>query len=106
MPIKGYIVDFACLGARLVVELDGGQHADALAADARRSAVLAQCGLRVLRFWNDDVLRDTDAVLEEILGQLVGSPSPAPDGATSPAGGRGDALTRAWRRDLSRRRER
>ena len=89
-PIKGYVVDFACLSARLIVELDGGQHADAIAADARRSAVLAQSGLRVLRFWNDEVLKDTEGVLREILRQLVAPPSPAPGGATSPAGGRGD----------------
>lgn len=69
-PVAGYIADFACVPARLIVELDGGLHADAVAYDQRRAERLAANGFRVLRFWNDDVLRGTDAVLEQILRQL------------------------------------
>lgn len=70
-PIHVYIVDFVCIPARLVLELDGGQHLEALAYDAERSRVIEAHGYRVLRFWNDDVLLRTDAVLEEILRHLV-----------------------------------
>ncbi|WP_201316559.1 DUF559 domain-containing protein [Dyella sp. EPa41] len=70
-PIGVYIVDFICVPARLVVELDGGQHLEAQAYDARRTRVIEAAGYRVLRFWNDDVLLRTDAVLEEILRHLV-----------------------------------
>jgi very-short-patch-repair endonuclease len=65
-PIAGYIADFACVSAKLVVELDGGQHADALEYDERRTRKIAACSYRVLRFWNDDVFLRTEDVLEEI----------------------------------------
>ena len=70
-PVSGYIVDFVCLEAKLVVELDGGQHAGQSKYDRQRTAVLEKSGFRVVRFWNDDVLLRTDAVLEEILRQLT-----------------------------------
>jgi very-short-patch-repair endonuclease len=66
VPVAGYIVDFACIPARLVVELDGGQHLDATDYDAERTCAIEALGYRVLRFWNDDVLLRTDAVLEEV----------------------------------------
>src|SRR5215469_4281236 len=69
-PIDRYIVDFVCVPVALVVELDGGQHANTHTYDARRTQVLEACGYRVLRFWNDDVLLRTNAVLEEILKNL------------------------------------
>ncbi len=65
-----YFADFACVEKRLIVELDGGQHADHLAQDAQRTAYLREQGYTVLRFWNDQVLRETEAVLEEILRRL------------------------------------
>ena len=68
-PIPPYIADFICLEMRLIIELDGGQHADAAAYDAARTAFLEQQGFRVLRFWNNDVLGNTEGVLEEILLQ-------------------------------------
>ena len=68
--IGWYIVDFVCLSARLVVEVDGGQHADDEAYDERRTACLERLGFRVLRFWCGDVLRETDAVLEAIATAL------------------------------------
>jgi very-short-patch-repair endonuclease len=68
-PIAGYIVDFACPTKRLIVEVDGSQHADdtVAEADAVRSRALEQDGWTILRFWNDDVLRDIDAVCAHIV---------------------------------------
>jgi len=63
-PLGPYILDFVCLEAGLVIEVDGGQHADQEAYDQQRTACIAQAGLRVIRFWNHDVLNDTPAVLE------------------------------------------
>src|SRR5947209_7414051 len=69
VPVGPYIVDFACLGRKLVIEVDGGQHADN-ARDVRRDAYLRREGFRVLRFWNNDILQDTRGVLEVILDAL------------------------------------
>ncbi|MGB3270627.1 MAG: DUF559 domain-containing protein [Rhodanobacter sp.] len=69
-PLAGFIVDFVCIPARLVVELDGGQHLDARAYDERRTAALQGEGYRVQRFWNDDVLLRTDDVVAEIFRVL------------------------------------
>lgn len=69
MPIGNHVADFACEEARLVIELDGGQHADN-AADAARTAATEAAGYHVLRFWNHDVLGNTDGVLEEIARTL------------------------------------
>ena len=78
--IGNYIVDFICVESELVIELDGGQHADLFAqqADEQRSAFLAERGLRVLRFWNNDVLRQTEVVLEQILQAFDEAPHPSP----------------------------
>jgi len=67
-----FIVDFACLGSRVAIELDGGHHADehASASDATRTRKLEAMGWTVLRYWNDEVLQQTDAVLEDILRWL------------------------------------
>lgn len=68
-PIAGYIVDFACPTYKLVVEVDGSQHSDDVraAADTERTNKLQQDGWTVLRFWDDDVLRDIDAVCLHIV---------------------------------------
>jgi very-short-patch-repair endonuclease len=71
-PLAGYIVDFVCVSTRLVVELDGGQHLDALVYDQRRTEALQREGYRVLRFWNDDVLLRTEDVVGEIFRVLEG----------------------------------
>jgi very-short-patch-repair endonuclease len=63
--IGPYVVDFVCLEYRLIVEVDGGQHAEN-AADRKRDAWLTSEGYCVLRFWDDDVLKRTDVVLGEI----------------------------------------
>lgn len=77
-PIPPYTVDFVCLERRLIVELDGGQHAEAVIYDASRTVFLEGLGYRVLRFWNNDVLGNMQAVPEEILRELSASPSPRP----------------------------
>jgi very-short-patch-repair endonuclease len=68
-PIGDYIVDFASTRHHLIVEADGGQHADS-EADRRRTAWLESEGWRVLRFWNNDALANTDGVVESILREL------------------------------------
>ena len=70
VPIDRYFADFACLEARLVVELDGSQHGDQADYDARRTEVLETCGWRVLRFDNGDVLANLDGVVETIQREL------------------------------------
>ncbi|WP_433852823.1 endonuclease domain-containing protein [Stenotrophomonas nitritireducens] len=67
MPMVGYVADFACPSLKLVIELDGGQHLQNSGYDKVRTAMLESLGYRVLRYWNDDVLMRTMAVLEDIL---------------------------------------
>ncbi len=85
-PLGPYVADFVCLKRRLVIEVDGGQHADRAAADAVRTDWLAAQGYRVLRFWNNQVLGQAQAVLQVIEEALDGHPSPPP----SPSRGEGD----------------
>ncbi len=66
-PVGRRIVDFACPEYKLAIELDGGQHADQLRADAARSAELAQYGYRAIRFWNREVIDNLEGVLQLIL---------------------------------------
>ncbi len=84
-PIGPYILDFVCLEKKLVVEVDGGQHAGQVELDAKRSGYLGEKGYRVLRFWNNEVLKETESVLTVILSSLDGrsvapSPRPSPRG--------------------------
>jgi adenine-specific DNA-methyltransferase len=65
-PIGNFITDFACPRARLVIELDGGQHIDSVAKDAWRTKLIEQRGYQVIRFWDAEVLADIDGVLERI----------------------------------------
>ena len=69
-PIGEAVADFACRSAKLVVELDGGQHATATAADAARTRLIEAHGYRVIRYWNGDVMGNLDGVLEDILRHL------------------------------------
>lgn len=69
-PMQNCIVDFVCFEARLVVELDGGQHALRIVHDSVRTQWLQSQGFHVLRFWNDEALRDVQVVLAEILRTL------------------------------------
>jgi very-short-patch-repair endonuclease len=75
VPIGSYIVDFACLNRKLIVEVDGGQHAESL-RDKKRDAWLKMQGFEGLRFWNNDVLKNTESVLELIFVALEERPSP------------------------------
>ncbi|MGJ7571787.1 endonuclease domain-containing protein [Variovorax sp. RB2P76] len=78
-PIGPYFADFACLDEKLVVELDGGQHVEAADYDENRTRFMEAQGYRVLRFWNNEVLTQTDAVRERILQALQeDNPHPNP----------------------------
>ena len=71
-PIGEYIVDFVCLQAKLIVEVDGGQHAEGLLAyDHRRDSWLVSRGFCVLRIWNAEVFKDLDGVLRRIADALA-----------------------------------
>jgi len=70
VPIAGYFADFACIDSKLVVELDGGQHADRAKADDARTKTLEAAGYRVLRFWNNEALSNIEGVLESILREI------------------------------------
>jgi very-short-patch-repair endonuclease len=65
-PIEPYVVDFVCLELKLIIELDGGQHAFRINYDYQRSVFLEQRGFKVMRFWNNDVIENIESVLEAI----------------------------------------
>src|SRR5262245_14765911 len=69
-PIGEFIVDFVCFERRVIVEVDGGQHAEQRKYDEQRTRWLESKGYRVLRFWNNDVLAHTDAVAQALLDAL------------------------------------
>jgi very-short-patch-repair endonuclease len=83
-PLERYIVDFVCLEKRLIIEVDGGQHADDANYDTVRDGWLREQRFVVLRFWNNDVLKNIDGVLEMIAKNLQNTPFLIP----SPQGGR------------------
>jgi adenine-specific DNA-methyltransferase len=76
--IEPYIVDFAYLETRLIIETDGGQHTEQVAYDAKRTVHLEGMGYRVMRFWNHEVLCELQSVLEQIRAALIETPSPQP----------------------------
>jgi very-short-patch-repair endonuclease len=71
VPVSPYFIDFMSFAHRLIVELDGGQHAEAAEYDAARTRFLERKGYRVLRFWNDAVMQNLPGVLEAIQGSLA-----------------------------------
>ncbi|MEX2201379.1 MAG: DUF559 domain-containing protein [Dongiaceae bacterium] len=80
-PIGRYIVDFVCLPARLIVEVDGGQHDEQAVTDDVRTAWLETQGFDVIRFWNNDVLGNADGVVERIVEAVslrLDTPPPTP----------------------------
>ena len=89
MPVGPYFVDFCCFAEKLVIEIDGGQHASTSDYDERRTAFLKSEGYRVIRFWNTDVLTNTAGVLEAILLHLSTSPSHSDAVGPSLSRGRG-----------------
>jgi very-short-patch-repair endonuclease len=86
VTIDSYVVDFCCIAARLIVELDGGQHADARKRyDDVRTRELEARGFRVVRFWNSEVLTGTEGVIQEISHSLTAkSPLVHHDGNQNP----------------------
>ena len=89
VPIDRYFADFACVELRLVVEADGGQHAES-AYDAWRTACLEAEGWHVIRFWNNEVLTNTEGVIDMLLRAMAACRSRHPHpprgcAATSPA---------------------
>ncbi|MDO9418801.1 endonuclease domain-containing protein [Pararhizobium sp.] len=72
VPLDGFILDFVCFDQRLIIEVDGFQHAES-ARDIKRDAHFQGVGFRVLRFWNEDVIRNSDGVCLEILVALKNS---------------------------------
>jgi very-short-patch-repair endonuclease len=66
VPIGSYIVDFMCVSVKLIIELDGGQHAEQQDYDRKRTAYLEAKEFQVVRFWNNDVLTNIDGVLESL----------------------------------------
>jgi very-short-patch-repair endonuclease len=83
-PIDYYIVDFVCFARRLIIEVDGGQHADSV-RDARRDEYLRAQGFRIVRIWNNELFTNENGVCEKILSALQTPPLPNP----SPARGEG-----------------
>jgi very-short-patch-repair endonuclease len=86
VPVDKHIVDFCCAEARLIIELDGGQHATR--DETNRTANLEAMGYLVLRFWNNDVLQNTEGVLEEILNAANRHPQEPPHPIPLPSGER------------------
>ncbi|MCX5515909.1 endonuclease domain-containing protein [Kaistia algarum] len=92
VPIGPYVVDFACVEALLVIELDGSQHVEEQAAyDGRRTTYLKGLGYQVLRFWNSDILTNIEGVAIEIVRMARQGPHPVPlpegEGALIPSAG-------------------
>nr|QQZ51909.1 endonuclease domain-containing protein [Phenylobacterium glaciei] len=82
-PVGRYITDFCCLDAALIVELDGGQHSEAVVYDDRRTAYLESQGFRVIRFWNHEIYEHSAEVCDVILAHCSGETLtlPSPQGA-------------------------
>ena len=81
-PVAPYVLDFYCHEERLGIELDGGQHnePDKRRADEERTAFLKSKGIRIIRFWNNEVLQETEAVLERLYHALTPTPLPKGEG--------------------------
>ena len=89
--IDPYIVDFVCLERRLIIEADGGQHAES-DHDARRDAFLVREGFSVLRFWNNDILTNPAAVFDAVYAALATPHPPKPAAWAPPSPARGEGL--------------
>ena len=76
-PIGRYILDFYCHEKKLCIELDGAQHMEAESYDEQRAAWLKAQGIKVLRFWNNQMLAETESVMEAIYNELVLTRAPA-----------------------------
>jgi len=92
VPIDNFIVDFACLSQRLIIEVDGGTHStdQELARDARRERYLRDQGFRILRVWNSEVRQNIEGVMDTIVAALhTPTPDPSPQGGGKQARRRG-----------------
>lgn len=78
VPLGNYIVDFLCYEKKLIVEVDGGQHNSNVEYDMQRDAWLKKNGFKTIRFWNNQVLLNSDEVQLEILKHLEEYPHPDP----------------------------
>ena len=79
-PIGKYIVDFVCFENRLVIELDGGQHARKRGYDHQRDQWLHSQGFKVIRFWNHEVIQNIEAVIQVIVKNITPHPDLPPQG--------------------------
>jgi very-short-patch-repair endonuclease len=84
MWLCGFVADFACAEARIIVEADGSQHADDADYDAHRAAAFAREGWRTLRFWNNEITRDLEGVLTAVRAALPSPSHPASPGGPLP----------------------
>jgi very-short-patch-repair endonuclease len=78
LPIGPYVADFVCMSARLIIEVDGGQHAFNTSYDEQRTNFFRQQGYVVIRFWNNEVLQNLEGVLIVILSELKNRETPSP----------------------------
>ena len=99
-PIDNYIVDFICFENRIIIEVDGGQHADENNKDRERDSYLQQFGFKVLRFWNNDVLQNTNEVSEIIRENCLSrpplNPLPSREGEKSSMSSQGSGTLPTW----------
>jgi very-short-patch-repair endonuclease len=93
-PIGNYIVDFACLEKKLIVEIDGGQHAERGDYDTLRDRWLRIQGFTILRFWNNEVVENIASVIERIYETLKNTPflHPSPQGGRTEIDGKKQAV--------------
>ena len=96
--IDRYIADFLFIEPKLVIEIDGGQHADDAIRDVYRTTILEAHGVKVIRFWNNEVLQNLDGALQKIAQELASHPHPPLQGAPAAASaGRSMGATHASR---------
>jgi very-short-patch-repair endonuclease len=89
VPVGPYVVDFCCRERKVIVELDGGQHAVPTRAERERTVFLEALGYCALRFWSNEALGNSDGVLERIAQALAARPSPRPSPQRGEGEGRG-----------------
>jgi very-short-patch-repair endonuclease len=92
-PLEGYIVDFVSFERRLIIEIDGGQHADRSDYEERRTHCLEANGFRILRLWNNEVMENQEGAFDKIMTALRAAPAPSPSHAL----GVGPSLSREGR---------
>ena len=93
-PLGQYIVDFACLEKKLIIEVDGGEHSEQVTYDSERDRWLETQGFRVLRFWNNQVLTEIE-VVKYVIAEALGVPSPpcsSPPSLSLRTGSRGEEM--------------